>query len=379
MDNKGKKQGYVLLITLMLCGIAFFLLLVSVSGTIDFSLQKEDMFRDYSLDAAYGTQDKSIAEIIYNPHWHEGYKSGDLKFVDAKSIVVFHSPSPVPSPSSSPSGTPSHNREIMGDDSKTPYSTNNSNSFSPAIGWNNRIIPAGFVHIVTNSESSGIKEIRQALVNPYYQLFFEDFDADGKGSKARNKWNFMSKTKGYLIEDSYLFMGSTKIKKNIEEYATAGDEWWTDYDFISNIAYYGKNPFGLYFRCTDFEGYGFLIIPEVSGEKVIGGVVQICKVTDGGKVWDPFDSQNFTGKKNPFKSDSLPALWYFKASVQDDEAWLTMANNISTKKFDLAKSGNVIKKGSIGFFAERNGTEIGVTRIIVNKRGLAMITIPAQW
>ena len=189
----------------------------------------------------------------------------------------------------------------------------------------------------------------------------------------------MKNTKGYLIKDCFLFMGSPKPEKNVAEYATAGKDYWTDYDFISNVVYYGNNPFALYFRCKDFEGYAFLISPLISGNRVEGATVEICKVEGGGKDWVGFDYEKVLYAGNPFEADSIPAFWKLQASVEKEKAWLVVNEKVVTKKFDLTKGGNVIKSGYIGFWTEENGTEIGATRVIVNKRGLAMITIPSQW
>lgn len=393
MKKSKKEKAYILIITLAFGALVFYILLVSTVGLMDFSLLKQKMHKDYCLDGALGTQDFAIAEVIYNPSWDHGFKKKDLDYPDTDTEMIFWkkpdataSPHPKTSPVSGKKDVAMKSAMTKPIPTKTPtpkptipYCTNNFGSFDPAVGWNDRNVPPGYVHIVTNSKSERVKKVREALVNPYYLLFFEDFNANGKGTEARNEWNFMKGTKGYLIKDSFLFMGSPEPMKNMAEYATAGKDYWTDYDFISNLAYYGNDPFALYFRCKDFEGYAFLISPLMSGNTIEGATVEICRVDSDGENWVGFDVSDVLYAGNPFEADKIPAFWKLQVSVEDDKAWLCVNEKVATKKFDLAKGGKIIKSGYIGFWTEENGTEIGVTRVIVNKRGLAMITIPSQW
>lgn len=172
----------------------------------------------------------------------------------------------------------------------------------------------------------------------------------------------------------------------------AGDDWWTDYSVKANVVYYGNNPFGIIFRAKDFDGYGMMISPMISGEKVVGAAISINRIDFDGMSWTAWDYQyvwpSDTGEANVFTTDNLPAQWLVQVSVQDKKAWVNVESIVNnnkidwkSKEFDLTdpNAGTLIKNGYMGIWAERNGTGIGVTNVEVDKLGTAMISVPAQW
>lgn len=360
--KKKYDKGYILALTLVLCSIMFFYLLFGGADIENFSMLDESVNRQLTKDAAGGTQASAIARIMYSPDWNDGFKTKDMTFTGASASVTFDKKS------------------------KKPYSTNNFLNPSPAVGWNGREIPPGYIHLVVNAESDHISApgrpmvsmVTEALVNPFYLLYFEDFNADGKGDKARWQWNY--KGKGHVVEDSFLFMGSPDPNHNQEQFTSSGKSWWTDYDFKANLVYYGDNAFDMLFRIDEgYEGLAMRIIPAISGDKVVGAEVQVCKVTYNGEEFEGIDFQTILDKGNAFESDSLPVFWELKVSVEGKKAWLSVNDKKVTKEFNLTLKGpNVSQKGEIGFHTEQ-GAEIGVTNVTVDKRGTAMVSITSQW
>lgn len=360
--KKRLKKGYILALTIVLCSVMFFYLLFGGADIESFSMLNESQNRQLTEDAADGAQASAIARIIYSPGWDDGFKADKLSFTGAEASITFDKKS------------------------KKPYSTNNFMNPSPTKGWNSRQIPPGYIHLVVNAQSDQfsapkkptVSMIREALVNPYYLLYFENFNANGKGNMAKWKWNY--KGKGHVIEDSFLFMGSTNPDHNQEQFASSGHDWWTDFDLKANLVYYGQNAFDILFRIDEgYEGLAMRVIPAISGDKIVGAEIQVCKVTYNGEAFEGIDFQTILEKGNAFETKKLPAFWDLKVSVEGKKAWLSVNDEKVTKKFDLTKRGpSISSKGEIGFHTEP-GAEIGVTNVTVDKRGTAMISITSQW
>lgn len=276
-------------------------------------------------------------------------------------------------------------------------------------GWNNRIIPPGFVHVVSRGKSNDLYTVREALMNPYYRLYYEGFD-QMNGSAPKNQWYY--KNSSYSVKDYFLFMGNLNPVNPTPEFVITGDLRWKDYDFISEVAYYGNaegsNGFGMMFRYDGENGYGFLIVPRINRETIIGADIFLSKIN--GDDWEPIgtpttvlDGTDWQGH-NPFYWENYadsPALWALQVSVEAEtqksgsgktekhKAWFSAAAIDRTKKtydlvkvtdkIDLSLGGDIIKNGAIGFFAEEMGTEIGITNIVVNKRGMAEIRVVSEW
>ena len=381
-------KGFVLATVLILCGLVFFLLFYTSPSRLNFDMIKENILRQLAMDASYGSHDYSIAEIIYNPEWDNDYKDLDIQYGIADGKVRFIK---------------------KNEKNLDYYSTNNYGNFDSTTGWNGRKIPPGFVHVVSRGQGDNLKASREALMNPYYRLYYEPFD-QMNGSAPKNQWYY--KNSSYSIKDYFLFMGNLKPVNPTPEFVVTGDLRWKDYDFISEVAYYGNtegsNGFGMMFRYDGNVGYGFLIVPRIDRETITGADIFLSKIN--GDDWEPIgsptavvDGPDWQGH-NPFYWENYtnsPALWALQVSVEAETetkgktrtekqyAWFSVAAidksektytlKKVTDKLDLSQGGDIIKNGAIGFFAEEMGTEIGITNVVVNKRGLAEIRVVSEW
>ena len=386
---KDNKKGFILALVIILCGMTFFLLMFTSPTQANFFLIKESIMRQLTVDASYGNQDYSVAQLIYNPNWDNNYKELDINYVSSQGKVRF---------------------KKKRDKNLDYYSTNNYSSYDTATGWNGRKIPPGFVHVVSRGSQDKLRSTREAILNPYYLLYYEGFDQES-GSAPKNHWYY--KNASYSINNYFLFMGNLNPVNPTPEFVCTGDLRWQSYDFISNVAYYGKkegsNGFGMMFRYNGENGYGYLVVPRIDRETVIGADIFLSKIT--GDDWEPIgeptavvDGPKWSGH-NPFYQEdytSSPAYWCLRVSVEKRTvktkgghetekhySWFSVGKiNKSTKAYtltkvtdevDLSTGGPITEKGAIGFFAEEEGTEIGISNVIVNKRGLAEVQVVSEW
>lgn len=386
-----RRPGYILVLTLVLCGLSFALLLVSSPGAPLFGFAREQAAHEAAWDAAASAQEAALAGLLDN---------ADL---------------PAP-PTGSPTGTPALQdlRAVVPQDGAEvgevrftpaggePSSTSNVRGTTAVQGWGGRTVPPGFVHLVSlgrrGSADGEILEERQALVRPVLQYLYEDFNADGNGSTARQAWTPLSGVLGFRIQDGYLFLGNPQYQHNRVQYLRGGLDVWTDYDLEAHVAYYGNASFGLCFRTSDhFEGYMMELQPRIGLEKVQGLDFTVTGLISAGTetLPDPDIQQTSTDPLFMLDTDltTRPVEWTFRVSVQGHQAWLSVRDpstglfrTVGTP-FDLARFRDalvakgyppVFRAGQVGFWAQVD-TGVGFTNVTVTKRGAPMLQLPAQW
>lgn len=380
-----RARGYILLLTVGLCGVAFAILLASSPGQVLFRGMIDDYETERARDAAASTHEAAISGLMDNPNMPRPADDASSKTPDLQTISLTF-------PQDSATGSMTFKK---GND---PYSTGNYKSTTSTTGWDGRVVPPYQVHLVSVGKMEGREHRREALVRPFYEYLYEDFNADGQGSKPRLTWIHMVNNKGYLCTDSYMFLGSQQLGKNMIQLMQTGKDSWEDYSLEAHVAFYGNANFGFCFRTkASFDGYVMQINPEVGLEKITGMDFGVAPMF-GGVIPDKHggtmqNSQDPVITATGGDLTSAPAEWTLRVSVHDSTAQLAVYDkgtdtwtNIGTQ-FDLTALSNDLEtegfgstftSGGVGFWVEET-TALGVTNVIVRKIGEAQIYIPSQW
>ncbi|HXE71338.1 MAG TPA: hypothetical protein VNO81_01655 [Candidatus Nitrosotenuis sp.] len=384
-----RPPGYILLLVLVLCGISFALLLYSAPGSDLFRLAWERQEHQNRYEAAAAAQNAAISGLMYNPDLPAPPPGSDsqtpslqslqVDLADVQGVLTFQPGNP-------------------------PYSTSNYGNQTAATGWGvprPRTVPAGQVHLVAvgrKGDRDTMTALRQALVQPFYQYLYEDFNADGQGSQPRLPWTYLPGTSGHLIQDSYMFLGSPIYQHNKIQIAQTGLPIWQDFDLEAHVAYYGNTNFAFCFRLSPaFEGYMLQMQPRIGLEQVDGVDVTCTALISQGQDTIPYPQAEQYIDDPIFQPQvdltEQPAEWTLRVSVQGTSVWLSARDPQSGEfrpmgqPFDLTQLSPKLQEegypalftsGGIGFWSGI-ATCVGVTNVIVNKRGEAMIYIPAQW
>lgn len=420
------ERGYVLAVTLVLCTLVFFLLAYTGLQSTAFWLLNDALYSQRALDATYALGSEAVAKMMYDPTWQDGFDETFFKDPESVASLNFKTGKSTPS---GPYGVNNYSN---------PAPTTGWDGRTIPPGYTNLVIigkapenTPGY----TLDDAYAIRITRQAMVNVFYRYFLEDFNEDGKGT-PRNTWVFNNNPSLSInpFQGGYCYLGMLPRPGSEPVYAEAGEKWWEDYDLEAIVAYYGYGGFGLIVRSNALDGYGVLISPVHSADATIGAAVQFCTTGAIGRSWQPFladgalqlvlgdDTQE---NPNPFvtaqpqykdgdplnldfsKTPDFTApygVWKVVFSVEnkDIDGKDSMFVYVSVTRIDYVNdaSGTALKEGStwvsekvqqpartdplfrekgkIGFFTEP-GTLIGITNVVVNKRGKAMVSIPAQW
>lgn len=146
-----KSKGYILLITILAIGALFFFAFALVRfQAADKKLAQKGENKVIAEQAAIAGVEQSILELKKNITWKTGFNKVELSHSKATYSVSF-------------------------DKTQTliPYSTINYLSSSSTVGYGGRVVPKGFIHIVSTGEYAGTKVIQQAFISVGGQYFRE--------------------------------------------------------------------------------------------------------------------------------------------------------------------------------------------------------------
>lgn len=433
--QSGKIKGYILVVTMIFCGLILFLLINTGMSKVQIQLLNDVIFAERALDACYALENAAIAEMMYDPAWDKGFDREYFKDDMATAFMIFEKNKKIPA---------------------LPYSYNNYEGSKTTQGWDGREIPPGYANLVIpamapdNSYDPKVNPfanhyLRQSMVRIYREFFFEDFNKDGNGSEPRHTWtsacdppldpdhDIRDKVPPVHYQDSYCYLGQ-KSPYWHDVFIEAGETDWKNYEMEAIVAYYGCGAFGIYMHAAEPQnGYGVLFAPR-AGEMDIpnnctlqGGSILFCYTkkirtwTDYSpdQYWEPFDVDNSRismdwysddTRHNPFMKeenetsggDLLYGMWKITlsaSSVKDGDKKtkimkvsmtpIKVSGDASSPDLEEMKDekwtspeikapDDFCDKGLIGFYCEP-GTLIAFTNVLVRKKGRPLVEIPAQW
>ena len=414
LHRRRPRQGYILAVTLVTCFLVVFLLLHAGVQTEHLQLARTIEHQTRNGNAAHSLHQLAIDRLMYDPQWREGFDYRTL-------------------------GLPGVNASLTFDPQHSFHSTNNHANEVAATSWDDKIVPPGFVNLTVTSLSPdatpdnpldndlSVQTVRQMMVNVYRRFFLEDFNDNGQTGVARNAWTFSPAQEGRII-GTYAYLG-VGASDSDTSFAMAGKDWWRDYDLEAVVAYYGYGGFGLLVRASGKRAYGVAISPVHACDRLVGAAVQPC-LLEGPRDWrflpqvermqDKLMVDQGSEGNNPFitapparyvlvqdESRKIPerhspfALWRIRVSVENKDLHDTPHRVLQVRVTRLDPSVGAApssrftegptwvspeieqpaggpEHGRIGLFCQ-NKTAIGFTHVIVNKRGRAMVRIPAVW
>lgn len=398
-----RQRGYILLAVLTLGLLALFLGTHCALQVVEFDVLGTWANGERADECAGALQESAVARLMYDPSWTGGIGKRDFEDAPARGFLTFDKTLSV------------------------PYAFNNAGGTGPALGWNGRMVPPGYVHLVSNATSPdndpdrltdggrGIRVVRQGLVNPYRIVWTEDFNLENKG-KPRHEWRFSDRY--HIIKNRYCFLGG--FDHHDVSWAQAVSPAWKNYDLDAVVAYYGQKGFGMAVRTTDKDGYCVVISPVHRDGAACGASVQFFSsgafghdfapfsdtppdaslvLPGGDETTNPFLAQGPTYELEKSGADvrmvphyALPmGLWHVTLSVEDERIGVRVATlAIDPKSHAIVENGRArtiwtqlkgkrqYERGSIAFFSEPD-TVVGFTNVQVKIRGPALISIPARW
>lgn len=417
MLRAGRLRGYIMAVAMVLGGVSLLLLLRAGLSTGEFTLYDEEARAQEAQDATLALQESALAQLMYAPDWHEGFSKQEFPNGPASARMTFASRDPL------------------------PWSLNNVDGKKAEPGWDTRVVPPGFAHLVSRGlspdphpenpfdDGQALPVNRQSLVQVYRRYWLEDFRKNQR-DQPRHEWTFSDadpKHPSHLYRGGYLVMGGFGRTDGL--FAEAGESWWEDYDLEAEVAYYGNRGFGFLVRSDGFDGYAALVSPVQGRDACVGASVQFFMTGPFGRGWVPFSDGPPDATLvvdgadppvlNPFltqgpeyvlerhllnthmvpKYTLPPGFWRIRLSVQDhdpegredrslaltvvplvcDPKTKTLAESPVSRTFTVPQPATRdYPRGRIGFFCEPD-TVVGLTRVRVLKRGQAMVTVPSTW
>ncbi len=362
-----KQRGYILMVTILLCGVVMALLLVLAPGVQFGNLQQGRENRLMDSQSARSGCAAVLSCLMYRPDFAEPVQWTPSQ--GQKTSLTFDS------------------------HVKDGYCLNNFANNSTGTGWDQRVVPAGQVHLVA---TGGVRH--QLLSQPFQQVLVEDFDGDGEGGGPRLNWVHYPKTSGWLCHNHYMFLGSPEFAKNQAQWMMVPAPLWRDYDLEVHVAYYGTSSFGFSLRTQDgFEGYRLELQPKIGMGRVNGVDATVSAMVGSGRTEIPY-SKPAQSLDDPLLSPDVdlsdkPCVWTLRASVRGQQISLAVwdrgkgefhpvgdpwdltdfADNLKTAGYPVR-----FDSGGIGIWAN-TGTGIAFTNVVVKFNGNSLMRVPARW
>ncbi|MFP4498419.1 MAG: hypothetical protein ACLFQV_09440 [Vulcanimicrobiota bacterium] len=136
------RKGYILMIALLSIGLMFFMGLVMLDHhKSENRLSRRIVEDNVAQAAAEAGINRAIYEIKQDSSWETGIDGAGLSHSGASYTVTFNNAGSI------------------------PYSTNNMMGAGDVTGYGNRVVPRGYIHLVSVGEYEGNTKIEEALIS----------------------------------------------------------------------------------------------------------------------------------------------------------------------------------------------------------------------